>query len=76
MPRNPAHLLRSFLKRRGITQPSFGRRIGVSGTSVYKYLSGGCIPSEAVRVAIERETDGAVPAGLWPMTDRRNGTVL
>jgi DNA-binding transcriptional regulator YdaS (Cro superfamily) len=54
--------LENWLKAENIQPSEFGRRIGVSHTSVGRWLRGVRIPRPAQMAAITRETGGAVTA--------------
>jgi DNA-binding transcriptional regulator YdaS (Cro superfamily) len=44
---------------------------GVSESSVYRWLRGACKPSQRMRKAIARATDGAVPVESWTKKGRK-----
>jgi transcriptional regulator with XRE-family HTH domain len=49
-----------WLKRNNIGVDDFSRRIGVSGTAVYRYISGDRAPGPTTLSAIFKKTGGAV----------------
>ncbi len=57
--------LHAYLSRRGITQEQFADEIGVGQAMVSKLARGLARPSIDVAIAIERVTEGAVPATSW-----------
>lgn len=57
--------LRAYLKSAGITQDAFAALIGASKGHVSELANGSKRPSLELAAAIERLTDGAVPAISW-----------
>lgn len=55
-----AMTLRDWLKKQGMTPTAFARLMGVSHSTVLRYLSGDRIPEKDVMERIARETGGAV----------------
>lgn len=69
--RTGAQRLRAWLEDHDVTQVAFAKTIGVSAVSVYLYVSGRSAPGEAVKLAIQRATQGKIPVGCWPVYDAR-----
>lgn len=57
--------LSEYLTASGLTQESFGLRVGVSQETISKLCSGAARPSLKLAAAIERETNGTVPTISW-----------
>ena len=57
--------LSEYLTASGLTQEKFSRRVGVSQETISKLCTGAQGPSLRLAAAIERETQGAVPAISW-----------
>lgn len=56
--------LAAFLENRHLSQEKFAERLGVSQSSVSKWVAGSP-PKRTTMLAIERATDGAVPIAVW-----------
>lgn len=57
--------LSDYLKNNRILQQDFARRIGATQATVSRLAKHAMKPSLTLAVAIERETDGEVPASSW-----------
>lgn len=58
--------LREYLGRPGAKSViELAVAVGVSMPAIYRYKNGGKPASKPVREALERATDGAVPASIW-----------
>ena len=57
--------LKEHMKKRGLTQVEFARRLGISQPSLARYISGKQRPSLEVAAKIEMETSGCVKAVHW-----------
>lgn len=57
--------LSDYLKANQILQQDFAKRIGATQGTVSRLAKQAMVPSLALAVAIERETNGAVPASSW-----------
>lgn len=57
--------LATYLQTSGRRQADFAKDIGVGQPMVSKLVTNAVTPSLEVAVAIERATDGAVPAASW-----------
>lgn len=57
--------LSDYLKNNQILQQDFARRIGATQATVSRLAKQSIMPSLTLAVAIERETNGAVPASSW-----------
>lgn len=66
--------LSDYLKANQILQQDFAKRIGATQGTVSRLAKQSMVPSLALAVAIERETNGAVPASSW-VCDEESGTV-
>lgn len=62
--------LGEWLDRKDISQAAFAQMVGVSQSKVSRLVSEDQSPGLRLAFAIERVTDGAVPAVAWP--DRRS----
>lgn len=66
-------ILAQFIADSGIHVAEFARRIGLTETSVHRYISGERVPEPDVMDNIFRETGGAVPHDSWtPMLVARH----
>lgn len=54
------HPLEAFMKENGLTNDSFGAKVGVSGVTVWRWANGKARPSWENVAAIEAATGGAV----------------
>ena len=61
----PASLFARWLKRHGLAQREAARVLGVSAPAFHAWIHGRKTPTIPHRAAIERWTDGAVPATAW-----------
>lgn len=57
--------LSDYLKTNQILQQDFARRIGATQATVSRLAKHLIMPSLTLAVAIERETNGEVPASSW-----------
>lgn len=57
--------LSDYLKSNQILQQDFAKRIGATQATVSRLAKHSIMPSLTLAVAIERETNGAVPASSW-----------
>ncbi|WRH62073.1 MAG: helix-turn-helix transcriptional regulator [Fuscovulum sp.] len=62
--------LRTFLSQSGTTQAELAKEVGVSRPYMSELVGGTKIPSLENAVAIERATNGAVPASSWINSQR------
>lgn len=58
--------LRDYLHREWLTGADMARMVGVSRTSMARYLNGERVPDPDIMTAIERATNGAVGPRDWP----------
>lgn len=65
--------LSDYLKSNQILQQDFARRIGATQATVSRLAKHAMMPSLTLAVAIERETNGAVPASSWVSVDESGG---
>lgn len=63
--------LAHYLKGHGLRQKELARAVGCSPNAVCQWLAGAYRPSLALRAALARATDGAVPAESWQTADER-----
>jgi len=54
--------LEAYLDKYRLKQQTFGDFLGVSGVTVHRWVEGKALPSRRLAVAIERVTQGAIPA--------------
>lgn len=66
-----ATLLARYLDSEGITQTEFARSAGIPTPMICQWLSGKRRPGLKNAFAIERATNGAIPASYWT-TDAAN----
>lgn len=66
-PKRPRskHFLALYLARSGLRQADLAERVGVQQGTISRLASGLLTPSLDLAFAIERATDGAVPASAW-----------
>lgn len=57
--------LTAYLETANITQSDIARAVGIDRSVMSRIVNGTVTPSLRVAVAIERETNGAVPAASW-----------
>lgn len=57
--------LQDYLARLNLKQSAFAERVGATQATVSKLATGQMRPSLELAVAIERETQGQVPAVSW-----------
>ena len=60
-----ARLLTDFVERNGLSRRATADALGTSKTSVIFWMRGSLRPRHAFRLAIEKWTNGEVPAGAW-----------
>jgi len=58
-------LLGQYLAANGLSQAEAGELLECDRTTVFRVLNGSRLPGLGLAVAIERLTDGAIPAKLW-----------
>jgi transcriptional regulator with XRE-family HTH domain len=68
-PRLGARLLETWRKEKGLSQEKIAEKLRVAQSTVSGYLSGRIVPDLDPAVRMERETDGAVPATSWAVSD-------
>lgn len=61
----PGDALAAFRAERHVTQAEFARLIGCSQSRLSHLECGRAVPQLHEAVAVERETNGAVPASAW-----------
>ena len=59
--------LHQYLTEKDISIAAFGRDLGVSNTSVWKWVHRISLPSGAHMIAIHKITDGAVTSADWSL---------
>jgi transcriptional regulator with XRE-family HTH domain len=57
--------LPNWLRAQNVSVTEFARSLGLNASSVSRFCSGQARPSLDTAMAIERETNGAVPASFW-----------
>lgn len=70
----PRAQLRSFIA--GRKQFIVAKSLGVAGATLSLWLSGKRRPDHPYRVAIERYTDGAIPAASWATAAERRAASM
>ena len=61
--------LHQYLTEKDISIAAFGRDLGVSNTSVWKWVHRISLPSGAHMIAIHQMTAGAVTSADWDLED-------
>ena len=61
--------LHQYLIDKDVSIAAFGRDLGVSNTSVWKWVNNISLPSGAHMIAIHKMTDGAVTSADWGLED-------
>jgi DNA-binding transcriptional regulator YdaS (Cro superfamily) len=64
--------LNQYLLEKDISIAAFGRDLGVSNTSVWKWVHSISLPSGAHMIAIHKMTDGAVTSADWVIDEAEN----
>ena len=63
--------LHQYLTEKDISIAAFGRDLGVSNTSVWKWVHRISLPSGAHMIAIHKMTDGAVTSADWVIDEQK-----
>jgi len=62
--------LATYLKRKSLTYREIARKLGLSHTTVHKYLSGDRTPSLKTALKIEQVTKGDVAVSSWKKNEQ------
>jgi transcriptional regulator with XRE-family HTH domain len=69
--------LSAYLKQHALTYEKFGEMIGVTGTTVYRYIRGDRFPKPAIIRKAEKVTNGEISFNSFPpkksSKPKRNG---
>ena len=66
-PFPPLHRLRILLAERDETQQQFGERVGVTGGTIHKWITGGARPTYENALRLHHETGGVISvADFYP----------
>ena len=65
----PMEHLKQYLAANNLRPAHFAKRLDVTRAMVSRWLDGTHVPADRYKIAIHKETNGAVPAACWLKVD-------